>query len=251
MTKFNLFLRASLSVPLALVLAACGADAAEEVTLEGDPIAAIAAPDGAQWISAGLISPEGGNVMGNPDAPLKLVEYASHTCVACANFSQTASEPIKEYINTGVVSYEMRNLVRDPLDLAIARLVRCSTPEAHHALADQAWGEFDQIMTTAQQNGQAIQEAAIAQDFVGVAQNAGVLEFFAARGVSADQAKACLADTAGVMEIAERSDAQAKELGVDATPTFFLNGKKLEERTWPQIEALLQRAGARSAATTE
>ena len=247
MMKMSLFVRASIVAPLALALAACGSEGGEDINvLEGEPIAAIPAPEGTQWTSTASITEEGGNVLGNPDAPLKLVEYASHTCSACAFFSQTASEPIKEYIASGVVSYEMRNLIRDPIDLTIARLVRCSTPEAHHALADQAWAAFNDIMAGAQQNSQAIQEAAIAQDFVGVANATGLLEFFAARGVSADQASACLADSEGVMEIAERSDAQADELGINATPTFFLNGQELEERQWDKLEPLLQRAGART-----
>jgi len=247
MRNLSKIARASLALPLALAIAACnGGDEEETVSLNGDPIAAIPAPEGTQWTSTAMVSEEGGNVLGNPDAPLKLVEFASHTCGACANFSQTASEPIKEYIASGVVSYEMRNLVRDPLDLTIARLVRCSTPEAHHALADQAWGAYTEIMTTAQQNGAAIQEAAIAQDFSGVAQAAGLFEFFAARGISADQANACLSDTDGIMELAEQSDAQAAELGVNSTPTFFLNGRMLEERQWPQIELVLQGAGART-----
>ncbi|MCH2488066.1 MAG: DsbA family protein, partial [Erythrobacter sp.] len=76
----------------------------------------------------------------------------------------------------------------------------------------------------------------------------GFYDFFAARGLSADQARTCLADFAGIEAIAERYDTQSRELDVTATPTFFLNGRKLElEPTapWPQIEQRLQQAGAR------
>jgi protein-disulfide isomerase len=46
-------------------------------------------------------------MIGNPDAPLKLVEYASHTCGACATFAATGKPAIKDkYVSTGVVSFE-------------------------------------------------------------------------------------------------------------------------------------------------
>ena len=45
--------------------------------------------------------------------------------------------------------------------------------------------------------------------------------------------------------IADASTAQAEELKITSTPTFILNGKKLEVNQWPQLEPLLQRAGAR------
>ncbi len=99
-------------------------------------------------------------MIGNPDAPLKLVEYASHTCHVCADFAKEGSEPLREnYINTGRVSYELRNLVRDPLDLTIAAMARCGDIASFIPRADQAWLAFDDVMATAQQNGAAIQQA--------------------------------------------------------------------------------------------
>lgn len=246
MPKTTLFIRASLAAPLALLLAACGGGETEgAASLEAEPIAAIPAPEGQDWTQMGTATAEGGYVMGNPDAPLKLIEYASFTCGACANFAQSGVEPLKDYVETGVVSYELRNLIRDPLDLTIARLARCSTPEAFHPLAEQSWMAFNEIMTQAQQAGPAISAALEQQDFGQVAQIAGLLDFFAARGVSRDQALACLADTEGVLELAETADQSASALGVDSTPTFFLNGEMLEARQWPQLEPVLQRAGAR------
>lgn len=244
-TSPSRFLRAAILAPLALALAGCGEDAPSAGAPEGSPIAAIPAPAGQSWLDVAAATPEGGFVMGNPDAPLKLIEFASHTCSACANFSQTGVEPLKAYVETGVVSFELRNLIRDPLDLTIARLTRCSTPEAFHPLAEQSWAAFTEIMTRAQENSAALSAALEQRDFGQVAQIAGLLDFFAARGVSRDQALACLADTDGVMALAEASDAAAKALGVDSTPTFFLNGQQIEARQWPQLETVLQQAGAR------
>lgn len=239
-----------LTAPLALALAACGGDVDEEGGLGGDAIAAIDAPDGTTWNETVTISDEGGYVLGNPDAPLKLVEYASHTCGACAQFSATAKPSLKaDYVSTGVVSFEQRNLVRDPIDLAIATLVRCGQKENMQPLSDQAWGSLEGIFQSVQQNAaqyEASGNLPVEERFIVIGEAAGLIDFFSARGLSADQARTCLADSDKIEAIANASSEQAAELGVQSTPTFFLNGRVLEERSWNQLEPILQRAGARS-----
>ncbi len=246
MKSTRTLLKFSLAAPLALALAACGGE--EGDTENGELIAAIPAPDGTNWGETVTVSEDDGYVLGNPDAPLKLVEYASHTCGACAQFSATGKDPLKEYIATGVVSFEQRNLVRDPIDLTIATLVRCGAKENMQVLSDQAWQNLEQTFAAVNQNGAAYQaagEAPTEQRFIQIAQAAGLIDFFAARGLSADQQRACLADTAKVEAIATNSSTQADELGITSTPTFILNGNKLDIRSWSDIEARLQRAGAR------
>jgi len=231
----------------ALALAACN-DSPEEGGPAGEPIAAIAAPAGTSWVETAAITPEGGYVIGNPEAPLKLVEYASHTCHVCAAFAQEGAAGMDEIVATGVVSYELRNLIRDPIDLTIALLARCGAPQAFHPLANQAWQNFDAMMATVQANGAALQQAQSAppaQRFQAIAQAAGILDFFAARGISNDQAMTCLADTAKAQEIATASQTQGDELEISGTPTFFLNGQLVEGTNWTSVQAALQRAGAR------
>jgi len=239
-------IKLSLAAPLALILSACGGDA--QGAEDGDVIAAIPAPEGTNWGETVTVSEEDGYVLGNPEAPLKLVEYASHTCGACANFAATGKAGIKEYVATGVVSFEQRNLVRDPIDLTIAALVRCGAKENMQVLSDQAWGNFDQTFATIQSNGPAYEAAGnlpVDQRFVQIARAAGLIDFFAARGLSADQQAACLADAEMIEGIANNSTAQAEEYGITATPTFLLNGRKLDVNQWRDLEPLLQRAGAR------
>lgn len=240
----------TLAAPLALALAACG-DSAEGELTSGEPIEHVAAPDGQSWTDVVQVTDSDGYLLGNPDAPIKLVEYASLTCGACANFAQTGADPLKDdYVSTGVVSYELRNQVHNAFDLTLASLVRCSAPESFHPLADQVWKNFDQVMGN-MQNAQA-QLANVGQlpeneRFVAIADAAGFLDFFAARGISRDQAAACLSDNEAVMAIGTRSDQQSEELNVTATPTFILNGRQLDERSWTDLEAVLQAAGARPA----
>lgn len=248
MTQLRRFAFAALAAPITLVLAACGSDDAATGGLSGDPIAAIPAPAGQSWTQTAVITEMGGIQMGNPDAPLKMLEYASHTCPACANFSAEAHSAIDEYVATGVVSFELRNQVHDPLDLTIAMLIRCGDPATGIPLATQAWANLNQIIGEAQANGEALSQAMAIQDdtrFQMIAEISGLTEFFAARGVSRDQAMQCLSDPDLASQIVDNSQTQSEELDVTGTPTFFINGQKLNGSSWSVIEPVLQQAGAR------
>lgn len=244
-------LRFALAAPLALALAACGGGTEEagETSLEGEAIAAIPAPDGQSWLEVASKTEQGGFVIGNPDAPLKLVEYASHTCGHCATFSETGSAPLQEnYVDTGRVSYEIRPMLRDPIDVTIDAIIQCGTPESFHALSDQAWANLEEFYETLQANESVYQSAVSGPPegrFVGIAQAAGMIDFFAARGISADQARTCLADVDTIQAIAKKSSEMASEDSVTGTPTFFLNGQRIDGNVWAVVEPTLQRAGAR------
>ena len=242
---------ATFAAPLALALAACNSEDAAgggEVA-QGEPIADIAAPEGTSWAETTTVSDYDGYVLGNPDAPIKVVEYASLTCPACAQFAQTGYEPLKsEYIESGVVSLEIRNQVHNVVDLALARLVRCGAPESFHPLAEQVWMNLPEVMSGAQNNQAAMEQASTlpeGQRFAAIADAAGLYDFFAARGISRDQGAACLSDAASVTAIADRSDQQSEEFEVTGTPTFFVNGSRVDGISWDVLEPALQRAGAR------
>lgn len=250
MTTLRRIALMTFAAPLALGLAACGDSAtADGEVAEGEQVAAIAAPAGQSWADTATVSEYDGYIMGNPNAPIKLVEYASLTCGACAAFSTDASEPLRDkYVSSGVVSYEIRNQVHNGIDLVLARLVRCGQPESFHPLAEQVWANLGQLMEGAQSNPQAL-EAAMSlpenQRFPAIGQASGLYDFFAARGLSRDQATSCLADNASVTAIADRSEKQSTEFNVTGTPTFFINGARVDGTSWTVVEPLLQRAGAR------
>src|SRR5690606_17770645 len=249
MIRFHARLRAAIAAPALLALAACGGGDTDGDTPRSEPIAAIPAPEGQEWNMVAQVTPEDGYLVGNPDAPIKLMEYASLTCPACAKFSTDSASALENYIESGVVSYEIRNQVHNVLDLTLAMLVRCGPPESFHPLANQIWGDLEGVLAPAQQNGEAVNAAMQGppeQRFQRVAQAAGFLDFFAARGISRDQAMQCLADAAEGEAIANRSQTQSEELNVTGTPTFFLNGRKLDSvSNWADLEPVLQNAGAR------
>ena len=247
--KFSRLMSLPMLALAPLALAACSGGEGTDGEASGEALPAIAAPVGTKWADTVTVTPEGGYMIGNPDAPLKLVEYASHTCGHCADFAAIGKPVIKDkYVSTGVVSFELRNLVRDPIDLSIATLVRCGAKENMQPLSDQAWASLNDIFASVQSN-QSVYEAAstqpVEQRFFTIAQAAGLIDFFAARGLSADQSRACLADAKVIEAIANASSSQADELKITGTPTFFLNGRKLDGTSWQQLEPQLQRAGAR------
>ena len=91
------------------------------------PIETVQRPASGDWSEAVTATDEGGFVMGNPDAEVKLVEFGSMTCPACANFDKTGvPELIEKYVKGGKVSFEFRNYVRDPYDITAALIARCN-----------------------------------------------------------------------------------------------------------------------------
>lgn len=236
---------AALVLPLAL--AACNSED-DTAVVASEALDPIPAPEGSEWSQVAEVTPEGGVRVGNPDAPLKLVEYASHTCPHCADFSEQAHETLDSYISKGIMSLELRNQVHDIIDLTFATMARCGDPGVFQPLARQGWADLQQIISTVQANQDALNAATQVSDdtrFQRIADATGLVDWFAGRGISRDQAMQCLAGTDTPTQIAERSQTQSDELDVTGTPTFFLNGSKLDAQSWEALQPVLERAGAR------
>ncbi|MFA7585948.1 MAG: thioredoxin domain-containing protein [Novosphingobium sp.] len=249
----NTFRRTALALaalPLALGLAACGKEETGPASLSGDKIAPIAAPAGKVWGDVVEKTADGGYRMGNPDAPIKIIEFASLTCSHCADFSGEASAELRDtFVGSGRVSYELRNFVRDAIDITAAQLTRCGTPESYFPLTEQVFAAQADIFAKVQGAGEAAYKAAMAQPDdkrgMAVAELAGLTEFFAARGISRDQASACLANTADAAALAKMANDQGEKFDITGTPTFVLNGAKIDENSWKMLKAKLETLGAR------
>lgn len=251
MTRFPVrrLAMAAAILPLALGLAACGKEEGTAAGLSGEKIAPIAAPAGKAWAETVVVTPEGGYRMGNPEAPIKLVEFGSLTCSHCAEFAHEASAELRDtFVASGRVSYEFRNFVRDPIDITAAQLTRCGAPESFFPLTDQVFAAQADIFKKAQEAGPALEAAANQppeKRGLALAQALGFIEFFAARGIAADQAAACLAKAEDAQAIAQRASDQGEEFDVTGTPTFLINGSKIEENNWKAVKAKLETLGAR------
>jgi protein-disulfide isomerase len=248
--SFRRIVLAAALVPLALGLASCGKGKEENAGLSGEPIAKIAAPAGKAWAEMVAKTPEGGYLMGNPQAPIKLVEYASLTCPHCAEFAAKGSAELRDsFVASGRVSYEFRNFVRDPMDVTAALLTRCGTPESFFPLTEQAFANQANMMQAAQNAGEAAYTAALNQSdnkrTVALAQLLGLTDFFAARGIAKDQANACLANAAEAQGLAKRTEDQGKQFDIQGTPTFLVNGQSIGSMGWEELRSKLQTMGAR------
>ena len=243
--------RLALSATLALALAACGNkdESTSAAAPSGDAIAKIAAPAGSTWADTYSATPEGGYRMGNPDAPIKLVEYGALSCSHCAEFSEASAAELRDnFVASGRVSFEVRFFMLNALDVPATLLATCGSPEAALPLAKQFWGWQKDMFTTLQANQAALNAAGQlppGQRFAAIAAAGGMDTFFASRGIAADQAKTCLADTARAGKLVEATNKAAEEKNITGTPTFFLNGAKLDTNTWEGVKVALEKAGAR------
>ncbi|MEJ6593775.1 thioredoxin domain-containing protein [Parasphingorhabdus sp.] len=235
----------------ALALTACGeATEGEAGATSSTSVETVEAPAGQKWSETVSKTDAGGVVMGNPDAPIKLVEYMSITCSHCKDFGEQAFAPLRDtYVESGRVSFEIRNFVRDPLDLSAAILSRCGGEGPFFPLTEQALGYQGAMFEKAQGMGEAtysdILKSAPESRFVRLAEQLGLIAFFQQRGISADQAKACLADTAAAETLMNNTQKAAEQFNIEGTPTFLLNGQKVEGTNWAMIETKLKEAGAR------
>ncbi len=247
------FRRAALALmaaPLALGLAACGDKTETPAATSGEPIAKIAPPAGQSWAEKIVKTPEGGYRMGNPDAPIKLIEFGALTCSHCAEFAKESFEPLRDnYVASGRVSYELRLFMLNAYDVPAAMLATCGSTEAVIPLSEQFWAWQPEMFAKLQAAGEAQLQAAgslpPAQRFGALAELGGMTDFFASRGIAKDQAAACLADTAKATALANETQAAAEKYNVSGTPTFFINGESTGTADWHTLEPKLQAAGAR------
>jgi protein-disulfide isomerase len=252
MTKFRRFALTALAASAALALAACGSkdNSAPGAPPSGGPVATVAAPAGKMWSDVVVATPEGGMLMGNPEAPLKLVEYGSLSCPHCAKLANDGMKTlIDKYVNSGRVSYEFRSFpIHGIIDVPMTVMVRCAAPDAFFPLVEQIYATQNDWLTKAEgANAQA--QAALQlppnQRFVALADAFGLTDWFAARGLSKDQAHTCLADPTAAEKIAKEGQTWG-EAGINSTPTLALNGMILKDiYEWDTLEPALQNAGAR------
>jgi protein-disulfide isomerase len=222
----------------ALLLAAAAA-----FTLAPAAVAAPAAPaQASDWSQRVEKTAEGGYRVGNPDAPVKLVEFLSLTCGHCAAFAAEAMPALHEQVRAGRVNVEYRNYVLNHYDLAAAVLSRCAAPRNYfnltNALLEQqeVWAGRVDALTDAQRAE--IEVRPTAATLRRTVELLGLDEIAKAHGVTPARARLCLSDAAALDQLLAMGQA-AEQLGVEGTPTFMLNGKVIGPHDWASLQPLL------------
>lgn len=234
------------ALSLSLSLAACG-KGEDSAKPAGASIAAVPAPAGTSWSQTVSPTQDGTFLMGNPSAKVKLVEYGSYTCSHCKDFSAEASEEIRKLVDTGKMNFEFRTYVRDPIDLTTALLARCGGKDIFYPLSEQFFANqtamFDKVQGK-DAEFKALETMAPAQRFAAIANIAGLVEYAQQRGISADQARQCLADTAAAERLAKGVEAANSQYNIQGTPSFLINGVLLDNvANWKSLQPKLKEAG--------
>ena len=174
-------------VPLILILAAAIVRPAAAGSMEAKP---------------------GDMVFGSADAPVTVIEYYSLNCPHCAVFHKQIFPALKaEFIDTGQVRFVFRDFPLNWAAVEAAVLTHCAGPERYFAVQDALFASLRQ-WSSAESTLLAVAEVG---DSVGVPR----AEF-----------KPCVEEGELVKQVIESFEFANQELGVEGTPTFFINGEK-------------------------
>ncbi len=161
--------------------------------------------------------------LGDADAPIEMIEYASFTCPHCASFHTDVYPQLKEdYIDTGKVKFVMREVYFDQFGLAAGLLARCGGDDRYFGLVDllfekqSEWarGEGDQVV----------------QNLYRIGRQAGMEN---------DQMQACLQDRELSTQLVEDFRLKAGRDDVNATPSFVINGELVSNQGWSSLKSHL------------
>ncbi|MES2442061.1 MAG: thioredoxin domain-containing protein [Pseudomonadota bacterium] len=209
------------------------------------PAARPAAP-ATDWLTVIVRTPEGFRI-GNPDAPVKLVEYGSRSCPTCGRFARESGALRSRYVAGGKLSFEFREFPVHPQDVAISTLGMCVTPRNFFTILDKMYAGQDAFNARAGALGDArwqqLQAMPLPQSSRAIADALGYTALLKQAGMTEARIQQCFGDIAALKAFGDRIQAAAN-IGVNGTPTFFLNGRRLDAVSWGQIEPELQAAGA-------
>jgi len=167
--------------------------------------------------------------LGSAKAPITIVEYSSMTCPHCAAFSENVFPMLQsKYIDTGKVRFVSREFPLEIKAVGASMLARCIAGDDAQKFFDAQAMLFKQQQALVDNTTETL--AAVGGKF----------------GMSRDAVEACVKDDALLNKITADQDFAFKQLKVDATPTFFVNGEKLRgsmsfEELDKKLSALLKR----------
>ena len=214
--------------------------------MDHDSAAATAAKQ--DWTRQVRPTPQGGFIMGNPAAPVHLVEYGSLTCPHCKAFNDEGTPNlIADYVKPGKVSYEFRNYVRDPYDIVAALIARCDGPKNFFQLTDALYKDqpnwIAKVEALPSKLDDQLDGLPEGQQFLARARAVGLQQWGAAHGVPPDRSTRCLTNTAEVDRLVQMNADGTDKYDIPGTPTFLINGKVAgDATTWNTLKPALDAA---------
>jgi protein-disulfide isomerase len=191
------------------------------LTLAGVAPAAAQTPSKPAANAANLLAPTPQDrILGKPDAPITIIEYASLTCPHCAHFEKEVLPKLKEkWVDTGKAKLILRDFPLDEPAMRAAMVARCAPPDRFYPLVDTFFADQDKWVTQ--------------RDYRAALERLAKLG-----GVGDKEFKTCISDKKLEDQVAQSRLTASQDLGVDATPTFFINGTKYNGD--PTVEAFDQ-----------
>ena len=170
-------------------------------------------------------SPLGDRVLGQPDAPVVMVEYTSATCPHCAEFHEKVLPLIKtEYIDTGKVRFIFREFPLDKLAMGAFMLARCVPDDKYFPTIDLMFRR----QQTWSKTGNPADELFRIMQFSGMDKPAF---------------EACLKRTDLSKAIFESSKKAANDFGIKGTPAIFVNGQMIDgHKEMTEVKAAIDAA---------
>ena len=152
--------------------------------------------------------------LGNRNAKVTVVEYASVACPHCAKFNNEVFPAFKaQFIDTGKIHYVFREmLVGADSEVSMAAggflMARCAGKDKYFSVVDAIFRQQDAIVQSGDTRG-------------------GLLKIAESAGLTDQQFTACISDDKSISALNDRVETYEKRDHVDATPTFIINGKTL------------------------
>jgi protein-disulfide isomerase len=167
--------------------------------------------------------------LGNPQAKVTVIEYASASCPHCAEFNNEVFPAFKaKYIDTGKIHYVFREFLTPPVEVAASGflIARCAGKDKYFNVLDAIYRGQQAMYQSGDYRGALLR----------IAESAGMTEA---------QFNACTTDDAALKALSDRVDKAVKD-GINATPTFLVNGTKMDgAATLANLDAAIAAAQAK------
>ena len=167
--------------------------------------------------------------MGDPDAPVTVIEYASYTCPHCARFHESAFKDLKrDYIDTGKIHFIYREVYFDRFGLWASIVARCG-----EGAENRFFGISEMLYE--QQGDWARQDdpAAIVDRLRRIGKTAGLTD------AELDQ---CLTDAGNAQALYARWQAFSEQDSIESTPSFVIDGRKYSNMPYDEMSDLIDTA---------
>lgn len=177
--------------------------------------------------------------IGNPDAPVKLVEYVSYTCPHCAHYQQESDPALrKNLIPKGRVSVTVTNFLRNPIDLTVAMLANCGDPKRFFVRNNAFFATQDAWMAKAEASSRDQQErwyqGSMPDRMRAIAGDLGLYQTMQGWGISRSQVDTCFASQPTLDKI-KLQQQEVQRLGFTGTPSFAINGEAIDGHDWASV----------------